>query len=104
MALHRALDGQGPVPLTLLLARLCEAWHVPPSVAFREYLSLPAGMAEEILEAHEYARAKAIYDAARSERDLPESEWIDWVKVIDFELMRQRRAARGEADGVEDPG
>lgn len=94
MALDRALAGEGPVPLPLLLARLCEAWHVPPSVAMAEYLSLPAGLPEDILEAAAYAHARAVYERARSEADLPEDPWIDWVKRIAFERVRRAREER----------
>ncbi|HWB15978.1 MAG TPA: hypothetical protein VG538_06175 [Vicinamibacterales bacterium] len=49
---------------------MCEEFHCLPSEAFREWLTLPAGLLEDILEAKSYAHAKAIVDA----KDAPKSQ------------------------------
>jgi hypothetical protein len=92
--LHRALDGDGPLPLEFVVGRICEEFHCLPSAAWREYLQLPAGLLETILEFRAYGRAKAIYDARGQRTHDP--PLTDLVVEHDFAIVNERR--RGRAD------
>lgn len=74
--------------MEFFLGRLCEEFHCLPSEAFREWLQAPVGFLEEIIESRAYARAKDLYDHARSAKDLPQSPLIDLVKEIEFALVQ----------------
>jgi len=88
--LHRGLDGDGPLPLEFVVGRICEEFHCVPSVAWREWLQLPAGFLETILEYRAYSRAKASYDArGRHASDPP---IMDLVVEHDFALVQDRRS------------
>jgi hypothetical protein len=86
--LHRALDGDGPLPLEYVVGRICQEFSCLPSAAWREWLSLPAGFLETILEYRAYARAKATYDAKGQRHDPPLTEL---VIEHDFALVQERR-------------
>ena len=68
-----------------------------PSEALREAQQAPAGFLEEVIEARGYTRAKALWESATDRRQLPQSEMLDWVKQIDFDLAQQ--AMKGGDDG-----
>lgn len=87
--LSRALDEDGPVPFAFWLGRLCEEFHCLPSDAYREWLTAPAGLLEEILEMRAFARAKEIVDAAKTAQDIPRGRIFDLVKQIAFETARE---------------
>jgi len=86
--LHRALDGDGPLPLEYVIGRICQEFHCLPSAAVREWDALPAGFLETILEYRAYAYAKAAYDAKGQRNDPP---LTDMVTEHDFALVRERR-------------
>ncbi len=91
LALHRALDGEAPQPLEYFLGRICEEFACLPSAAWREYLRLPAGTLETIIEYRQYARAKAAYDA-RGRLPADETPLEALVKDHAFALVRERAA------------
>lgn len=93
-ALCRGLDGTGPLPFEYWIGRLCEEFHCLPSEAFREWLTVPADFLEHVIEARHFAKAKATFDAAEKPSDLPKSEAIDLVKMIELEVKREDLAAR----------
>jgi hypothetical protein len=67
-----------------------------PSAAFREWLTLPAGLLEEILEARSYAHAKAQVDA----KDTPRAQrgttpMMDQVEQIEMAIAMEELANRG---------
>lgn len=97
MALHLALEGDGPCPWEWWISRVCEEFACLPSEAARELARVPVGLIDVILEARAYARAKQVYDQAQSKKDLPRSPWIEQVKAIEFALVQQAREA--ERDG-----
>lgn len=85
-----ALDGEGPPSLPLVLSRICEEFgDCLPSVAYRELLTLPVGLMEELLEARAFAQAKALLDAAKSSKDYPKkSRMFEAAKRVKFELAQ----------------
>jgi len=85
--LHRALDGDAQLPLEYVVGRICQEFHCLPSAAWREYLSLPAGFLETIIDYRNYAWAKAQYDA-KGQRT---SELTDLVIEHDFMLVQEGR-------------
>ena len=88
--LHRALDGDGALPLEFIVGRICEEFHCLPSAAWREWLSLPVGFIETILDYRAYSHAKARYDAhGRTKHDPP---MTDLVVEHDFALVQERRS------------
>lgn len=91
MALHRALDGDGPLPFEYWIGRLCEEFHCLPSQALREVMRAPAGLLETIIEFRQYARAKAAYDAQGM--DPAASPLMTLVRDHDFAIVRETRAA-----------
>jgi hypothetical protein len=90
LTLHRALEGEAPQPLEYFLGRVCEEFSCLPSAAWREYLRLPAGTLETIIEMRHYARAKAAYDA-RGRLANDETPLEALVKSNAFALVRERR-------------
>jgi hypothetical protein len=91
--LHRALDGDGPLPLEFILGRICESFHCLPSAAWREWRNLPVGFMETILDYRAYARAKATYDArGQTSHDPP---LMDLVMEHDFFLVNEARRPDG---------
>jgi hypothetical protein len=86
------LDGDGPFPLEFVVGRICEEFHCLPSAAWREWLTLPAGFIETILEYRAYSRAKAAYDRRAGGSD--DSPFTDLVIEHDFQLFQAAHAAR----------
>jgi hypothetical protein len=88
------LDGTGPQPEALWIARLTEAFQCLPSEAIREWRAAPVGYLEEVLEARAYEQAKAMTDAADSpeaRKRLPKTELFQMVTEIEFDLVREAR-------------
>ena len=86
--MHRALDGDGPLPLEFVIGRICDEFHCLPSAAWREWLNLPAGFMETIIEYRTYSRAKAAYDARGHSRHDP--PLTDLVIEHDFQIVQER--------------
>jgi hypothetical protein len=63
MALHRHLDGEGPQPLSLYVARMCQAFNCTPTQLEREHRMLPDGFLDEVHEAMTYDSGHARYTA-----------------------------------------
>lgn len=82
--MHRSLDGDAPQPFEHFLGRLCEEFHCLPSAAWREWLALPAGTLETIIEYRIYAAAYAAY------RQHPKATgaMVDQVRAIESALVQ----------------
>lgn len=87
--MHRALEGDGPLPIEWIVGRMCEEFHCLPSAAWREYLDSPAGWIETILDYRLYGRAKAAYDARGQKRHDP--PLTDLVTEHAFTLVTESR-------------
>lgn len=86
MRFHRSLDGQEPQPFEHFIGRLSEEFGgALPSVIWDEWLRLPAGFMEQIVEYRDYARAKAIYEA----NPTADSAAKRLVMPIEFALAEQ---------------
>lgn len=95
------MNGEGPAPLALWLSRICDEFHCLPSEAYREWLTTPCGVIEDVLEAKGYASAKDLFDHAKSRKDLPDHPMIDLVAETDLdlaaeELERRKKKPDGE--------
>jgi hypothetical protein len=78
------------------LSRICEEFHCLPSQAMREWLTAPAGLLEEILEARAYAHAKAIVDAQDRPRGQKyESPMMQRVEQIEMAIAAEELANHG---------
>jgi len=67
---------------------------VLPSAALKELDDAPVGWINEVIEARQYARAKAMFDAADTPdavKRLPQTELMALVKKITFDLLRRER-------------
>lgn len=90
--MHRALDGDGPLPFEHYIGWLSrEFGGATPSVIWAERQRLPAGFLEQVIEYRRYAEAKQAY----AQNPKAEGALVDLVKVIEFEL------AQGEIDDAE---
>ena len=76
-----------------MIGRLCEEFRYTPEAAYRVWLTAPCGFLEEIIEARQFARAKAVYEDSRGQRDRPRSALIDLVQEIEFDLIAKERDA-----------
>lgn len=88
-ALHRALDGEGPLPLVFLISRLCEEFGYHPEQALRAHQQAPDGFLEQVLEARAYAATKAAIDRAATRKEQPRGRLADLVREIDMELAQE---------------
>lgn len=80
------------MPLAYWLGRLCEEFPaLTPTRAYREWMTVPVGWFEEIIEARAYARAKQQYDTAKSKSDLPDTPMVQLVAAIEFTLAQAAR-------------
>lgn len=70
------------------MSRLCEEFGCLPSQVEAELATAHGWEAIGILLDRAYARAKALFDGARSADDLPDTPIMDLVKEIDLELAR----------------
>lgn len=93
-ALHQALE-QVPgaaQPFEYFISRLCEEFNCLPSAAYQEFLSVPVGFLEQVIEARHYAAAKARYDAAetKAQRDalLAADPMAETVQAVTFAMAR----------------
>lgn len=63
----------------------------------REWLTLPAGTIEEILEARAYAQAKHVVDHAKKKTDIPDGELFQLAQQIDLDIayreLKEKEAA-----------
>lgn len=82
------------MPFVWFLSRLCDEFQCLPSAALAEWERAPVGLLEEILEARGFAKAKDLYDHAKSKTDLPSHPMIDLVQAVEFELVEEELAAR----------
>ncbi len=105
IGLHRYLDGDGPMPLTCWLNRICDEYHCRPSEAWQEWVEAPAGFIEELIEARAYAAAKASYDRL-SDYDEPTRRRVmsqpimQLVRDVDLGLAQAAMdAKKAAADG-----
>ena len=70
-----------------------------PSEVWREWLRLPAGFLEQIIEYRAYERAKHLSDGADTpdaRKGLPKSTMLDLVTVIEFEIAGEQRKAKAK--------
>lgn len=77
--------------------RICEAFNCRPSQAYQEWLRLPVGLLEEVLEARAYEQAKSMTDAAdtsEARKRLPQTPLFEMVKDIEFALADEEMQAR----------
>lgn len=89
--------------MSFWVGRICEEFHCTPSVAYREWLTLPAGTIEEILDARAYAQAKRVVAHAKTAKDIPDGELFELASAIELELageeLREKVAAMEAAEG-----
>lgn len=91
------MDGDGPVPLTFRLSRLCEEFNKSPLEILRELEELPVGMLEEIVEARAYAVTYHGY--MRSQQgERYEHPMLTMVKEIEYDLALVATEAAKEAE------
>ena len=77
-----------------MISRVCEEFNVRPSVAIHELENDP-DLVFSILMCRAFARAKELYERAKSEKEmneLPKSRIMDLVKEIDFNIAREEIA------------
>lgn len=89
MALHRSLDGVGPMPFVFLVGRLCQEFGYKPEEAVRAWGEAPVGFLEQVIEARAYAEVKAAADRATSRKDRPTGALADLLTEIEFELASE---------------
>lgn len=75
---------------------VCEGFGCLPLAAREELEADPDRMAVRILERRAYARTKAAIDAATEPGQVPKGPMADQVLEIQAQILRERRAARGE--------
>lgn len=96
-------DEDAAFPFSLWLSRLSESFNCRPSEAWREWLIMPAGLLEEILEARAYERTYHAYKhagTAAERQKLPPSKLLEWVSKIELaEAQAWLDAKRAKADG-----
>lgn len=83
------------MPFVHFVGQLAEAFHCLPSEAWREYLRMPAGWLEDIIEGRAYVQAKAAYDAAdtaEARKRLPMTPLVALAEVFDFEGAEEELA------------
>ena len=54
-------------------------------------MNQPLALAADVMELRAYARAKQLIDTTDDESKLPENEMLDWVRRVEYELLKQRR-------------
>lgn len=88
--LHRFLDGDedAPMPETLWVDAMCQAFGCLPSAAIREAMAHPPGWLEDVLETRRYVEAYHLVKSAKHQADLPSSSTIDLVREIEMAIAR----------------
>lgn len=76
------------MPWEWWIGRLCEEFHCLPSQALREWLRVPAGLLESIIEMRAYAGAKARYEFDPKAT----GGLAQLVKELEFELAAEEIA------------
>jgi len=100
MRLHRAIDGDGPLPDAYIIGRVCEEFGCLPSEAERELMKQPVGWVEEVIEFRHYAKAKLIYDRADDKSAVTKGDSLmQLVEENEYahagEVIRRRRSRLG---------
>jgi hypothetical protein len=72
---------------------VCEEFHCLPSQAVAE-MEANDELVFDVIESRAYLRTRAALDAAKDEKDVPDSPMLDWVFRVRAELMRRRRNGR----------
>lgn len=73
------------------MSRVCEEFQCLPSEAIRELEEGVPGLALDVMELRSYARAKHALDAAKDEKDVPDTPAVALVWEVMHEIHRRRR-------------
>lgn len=77
-----------------MVSRVCEEFGCLPSQAIAE-LEANDELVFDVLDSRAYSRAWEVVDAATSPDQVPESEMVDWVFLVQHELLKRRNDERG---------
>ncbi len=76
---------------------VCEEFHCLPSQAIRELENDSEWVTTTVMSMRAFARAKHIYENAKSQADVPQNAMTDLVQEIEFEGVREEPDDQGGA-------
>lgn len=95
--LERAIEGEAPMTGLQWINRICEEFHCTPAQAYREWMELPAGCLEDLIEMRAFERAYRLVKAANTEEQrkaLPtDSPMVQLALELEIERMHESYAA-----------
>lgn len=72
---------------------MCEEFHCLPSAAYREWLTAPAGLLDDILDMRAYAALKREYDGLKTAKEADafraQGETAELVETIAMEIQAE---------------
>ena len=71
------------------MSLVCDAFHCLPSEAVEELENDIGGSVMRIITMRAFARAKEMYEGAKSAKDLPDNPMIDLVQEIEFDIVKR---------------